>query len=250
MPNTIRQLFARVPRTYERINHILTFGLDILWRRRAAREAVRGGGDRWIDLCSGTGEMAVYLSRYARNGTRVYAVDFSSPMLRQAKSKSAGEAIRFCMSEIKTLPFPEKTFDLITLSFATRNINTGREDLMRGFREFHRVLKPGGRFINLETSQPSNSFIRQIFHLYVRTFVKPVGSRLSGAGASYAYLSRTIPRFFSPDRLEKILLEAGFEQVESRRLFFGAAAIHRAVKNTNDLKTEKMTETKHGVKRR
>jgi demethylmenaquinone methyltransferase / 2-methoxy-6-polyprenyl-1,4-benzoquinol methylase len=230
MSNGIQKLFAQVPRTYERVNHILTFGMDILWRRKAVRLAVADGGQRWIDVCSGTGETAVYLTKNAQNGTRVYAADFSLPMLQVARSKPQGSKIRFSISEIKALPFSEATFDLITISFATRNINTSRDDLLNSFKEFHRVLKPGGRFVNLETSQPNNAVIRKLYHSYIKLLVKPVGWRISGAKAPYAYLSHTIPRFYPAAELAEILKEAGFSKVDVTPLMFGVAAIHKAVK--------------------
>ena len=230
MSNGIQKLFTQVPRTYERVNHILTFGMDILWRRKAVRLAVADGGQRWIDVCSGTGETAVYLTEYVQNGTRVYAADFSLPMLQVARSKPQGSKIRFSISEIKALPFSEATFDLVTISFATRNINTSRDDLLNSFKEFHRVLKPGGRFVNLETSQPNNAVIRKLYHSYIKLLVKPVGWRISGAKAPYAYLSHTIPRFYPAAELAEILKEAGFSRVDVTPLMFGAAAIHKAVK--------------------
>lgn len=230
MSNGIQKLFAQVPRTYERVNHILTFGMDILWRRKAVRLAVADGGQRWMDVCSGTGETAVYLTEYVQNGTRVYAADFSLPMLQVARSKPQGSKIRFSISEIKALPFSEATFDLVTISFATRNINTSRDDLLNSFKEFHRVLKPGGRFVNLETSQPNNAVIRKLYHSYIKLLVKPVGWRISGAKAPYAYLSHTIPRFYPAAELAEILKEAGFSRVDVTPLMFGAAAIHKAVK--------------------
>jgi demethylmenaquinone methyltransferase/2-methoxy-6-polyprenyl-1,4-benzoquinol methylase len=226
----IQGMFAEVPATYELVNHVLTLGLDVLWRRRAARIAAKGGGDAWADMCTGTGEMAVYLRRLAPEGTKVFAVDFSGPMMEKARSKPEAAGIRFVESDIKTLPFDDASFDLITMSFATRNINLSREILTRSFAEYYRVLKPGGRFVNLETSRPLFAPIRKCFDLYIKLFVKQIGSRISGAGTAYAYLAGTIPRFYGADELAAIMKEAGFEQVTFQRLLFGAAAIHQAKK--------------------
>jgi len=230
MKSGIQKLFSQVPKTYELINHLLTFGFDIIWRKKAVVVAVSGGGDRWMDVCSGTGETAAYLTRHAKNGTLVYAADFSLPMLKEAKEKKEGSAIKFNISEIKALPFKENSFDLITISFATRNINTSYDDLMNSFREFHRILKPGGRFVNLETSQPSKGLIRTLYHTYIKTFVKPIGWKISGSKAAYAYLSQTIPKFYSATELAEILYKAGFSSVEVKRLLLGTAAIHNSIK--------------------
>ncbi|UCC99458.1 MAG: ubiquinone/menaquinone biosynthesis methyltransferase [Phycisphaerales bacterium] len=226
----VQSMFAEVPATYELVNHVLTLGLDVLWRRRAARIAARAGGTDWADMCTGTGEMAVYLSRLAPEGTKVYAIDFSGPMMEKARGKPEAAGITFVEADIKTLPFDDASFDLITMSFATRNINLSRDILIRSFAEYHRVLKPGGRFVNLETSQPPFAPVRKCFDLYVKLFVKQFGSRISGAGTAYAYLAGTIPRFYGAEELAQIMCEAGFDDVSFKQLMFGAAAIHQAVK--------------------
>jgi len=230
MNKSIRNIFSEVPKTYEIINHILTFGLDTLWRNRAAKMAVKAGGTHWIDVCSGTGEMAVYLSRLSQNSTSIFAVDFSLPMLKKAVAKPEGTDIKFVLADIYDLPFPDKTFDLVTISFATRNINLNRDKLIHSFKEFYRILKPGGRFLNLETSQPSLGVINKLFHLYVKLFVKQIGNFISGSKYSYAYLSRTIPRFYSAEDLKNIMIQAGFNQVDIQKLMLGVAAIHQGIK--------------------
>jgi len=226
----VQSVFSEVPATYELVNHILTLGLDIAWRKRAARIAATAGGGQWADMCTGTGEMAVYLSRLAPEGTKIHAIDFSPPMMTEASRKPEAEHINFVAADIKALPFPDESFDLITMSFATRNINLSKDILIESFAEFYRVLKRGGRFVNLETSQPSLSPVRRFFHLYVKLFVKMIGSRISGSGTAYGYLARTIPRFYAPEELADIMRQAGFEKVTFQRLLFGAAAIHQATK--------------------
>lgn len=230
MSNGIQNIFAEVPKTYELVNHTITLGMDVLWRKKTVGIAARRGGTRWIDVCSGTGETANYLSRAARDGTQVFATDFSMPMLAHALEKPEAHKITFCLSDIKQLPFEDNTFDLVTISFATRNINLNREILIQSFREFYRVLRPGGCFINLETSQPSSPIVRSLFHLYVKLFVKPVGQMLSGSKAAYTYLSKTIPRFYPAHELADILRTAGFDEVSYQQMMFGAAAIHQSIK--------------------
>ncbi len=219
-----------VSTTYELVNHILTLGHDALWRRRAAEIAAAPGGTRWADMCTGTGEMAACLRRLAPRETTIYAVDFSLPMMAQARKKPEARKIDFVVSDVKALDFPDESLDLVTISFATRNINLNRDVLVRTFAEFYRCLKPGGRFINLETSQPSSPLIRTLFHLYVRLFVKPVGGLISGSYAGYAYLARTIPRFYPPDELSDIIRLAGFKTVTYEKLLFGVGAIHQGMK--------------------
>lgn len=216
--------------TYELVNHVFTLGLDILWRRKAARLAARQGGINWADMCTGTGEMAAYLSRLAPRGTTVHAIDFSLPMMAKARKKPAARNIRFVVSDVKSLEFPDESFDLITISFATRNLNLNKDALIHTFAEFYRVLRPGGRFVNLETSQPSSPLIRGLFHLYVKLLVKPIGGLISGSKPAYRYLARTISRFYPPDELADIMKQAGFKKVTWKRLMLGAAAIHQGSK--------------------
>lgn len=222
----LQEIFGEVAGTYEWVNRVLTLGLDRPWRRAAAERAVRDGGTRWLDVCSGTGEMAQNLSRRAPGDVEIVALDFSLPMLSQARAKAMPRPVGFVLGDVKRLPFPDRTFDLVTISFATRNINLSRPVLAAIFAEFRRVLRPGGRFVNLETSQPKNRLVRALFHAYVKLMVKRVGTRISGSRAGYAYLSSTIPKFYGGDELAAILKEAGFDSVSVRRLLFGAAAIH------------------------
>jgi len=226
----VQKIYKEVAKTYELVNHVLTLGLDIRWRKKAARIAARKGGTLWLDVCSGTGEMAQNLSILADDGVDVCAVDFSYPMLKKAIEKRNAPNLSPIIAEAGILPFPDMSFDLVTISFATRNLNPRREILESYLEEFSRVLKPGGLFVNLETSQPSVKIIRKFFHLYVNWIVRPVGWILSGSKAGYSYLSFTIPRFYAPDEFAQILRQTGFSEVEYRRLLLGISAIHVAKK--------------------
>jgi len=230
MRKGVQKIFSEVAETYELVNHLLTFGLDILWRKKAARRAAKAGGSLWLDICSGTGEMALNLSRLAGQKAKVISVDFSEPMIGKARERRKFSSLLFVLAEASYLPFPNQTFDLITISFATRNINPRREILVEHLQEFYRVLKTGGHFVNLETSQPSSKVMRRLFHLYIKLVVKKIGFLLSGSKAGYSYLAFTIPRFYSPEEFSSILREAGFSQVTHKRLSLGVSAIHTALK--------------------
>jgi len=227
----LQNVFSEVPATYEKVNHVLTLNFDTRWRKKAAKiAAFSAGKEIWADVCTGTGETAAYLSRLAGNGTRVIAVDFSEAMMAVARKKPEAKNIEFLISDVKELPFKDNSIDAITISFATRNINLSKEILTSTFAEFHRVLKPGGLFINLETSQPPILVIRKLFHWYIKILVKRVGARISSSEVAYAYLSKTIPRFYPAKVLSEILLQAGFDKVKYKLLLFGVAAIHQARK--------------------
>ncbi|MHA2191679.1 MAG: ubiquinone/menaquinone biosynthesis methyltransferase [Candidatus Thorarchaeota archaeon] len=230
MTKGIQKIFTEATRTYEFVNHVLTFWLDIIWRRAAARVGASKGGSIWLDVCSGTGEMAAYLQRLAEPGTRVIAADFTLTMLQRVKEKPERRQIELTLGDAKRLPFPDATFDLITISFATRNINLTRAKLTHTLREFHRILKPGGVFVNLETSQPRFKVIRDLFHLYAREVVRWLGYIISGSKTGYAYLSHTVRRFYTPEDFAKIIFQAGFSEVGFKRMMLGISAIHKAVK--------------------
>jgi demethylmenaquinone methyltransferase/2-methoxy-6-polyprenyl-1,4-benzoquinol methylase len=230
MSKGVLKVFSEVAHLYELVNHVLTFGLDIPWRKRAAQVAASGGGSHWLEVCSGTGEMAVNLQKLAGSGTKIVVSDFSLPMVSRAAEKDELRETTISLTDSQELPFPDNTFDLVTISFATRNITPNRERLLVFFREFHRVLKPGGRFVNLETSQPSSTPVRIAFRFYTKQVIKLIGRIISGSKTGYAYLAHTVPRFFNAETLSDILYESGFSKVNYITMTFGAVAIHKAVK--------------------
>lgn len=236
MNKAIQQIFDKIPNTYDFINHILTLGFDTLCRRYAAKtgrshipkSAIRNPQSYWMDVCTGTGVMLKHLIPYADTDSTIVGTDFSLPMLRYAQIHH--KDTKFTQADAGRLPFADNTFDRITISFATRNINTSAHHLGKCLREFHRVIKPGGVFINLETSQPTNPLIRKLVHLYVRMFIRPVGGLVAGNYPAYGYLSQTIPRFYNGAAFSEIIKESGFAKVTTYPLFGGIAAVHRAVK--------------------
>jgi len=174
--------------------------------------------------------MAQAVARHVEADARVFSTDFSYPMLIRARRRIHMSGVSFVLAEAGELPFSDETFDLVTISFATRNLNIRREILLSYLKEFYRTLDRGGAFVNVETSQPPNPLLRKIFHAYVRTFVRPVGSFFSGSKPGYRYLAHTIPRFYSADEFSSLLYSAGFSHVEEFPLMGGIAAIHLALK--------------------
>jgi demethylmenaquinone methyltransferase/2-methoxy-6-polyprenyl-1,4-benzoquinol methylase len=237
MNKGIQAVYSRIWGSYELINSILTLGLDARWRKKAASLAVKTSLEqkqtRFLDICSGTGQTALNLSRCLSSAACITAADFSLQMLKEAAAKTSEKGIKnilFVLTDAVQLPFDDNSFDGITIAFATRNLNAKEGHLLNAFREFHRVLKPGGCFFNLESSQPPQKIIKTLFHLYVKLTVKPIGALISGSASSYAYLSSSIRSFYSAGELATILYKAGFETVEHKKLLFGAVALHRACK--------------------
>jgi len=230
MKKGIQKIYKEVAPTYELINHVLTLGLDVIWRKRAARQAARLGGARILDVCSGTGELARNIASLVSEKEKIYVADGSLHMIHLARRKKFFQKVKFVLADAGKLPFPDHSFDLITISFSTRNLNPNPQVLLSYLKEFHRILKPGGHFLNLETSQPPIRIIRKFYHLYIRWVVNPLGYFISGSRAGYNYLSYTMPRFYEAPEFSSLCYKAGFSSVRHRLLFLGVAALHTAKK--------------------
>jgi len=227
-------MFMAVPPRYDLVNHIITVGLDTRWRSRAARICLEKKPLRILDLGCGTGDLTIILARLAGENVNIVGLDYSPPMLALARRKAikagVGHRVSFIHGEATQLPFPDGQFDCVGISFAFRNLTYKNPSRLPHLAEVKRILKPGGRYIIVESSQPENPLIRTLFHLYLRALVMPAGTVLSGNRAAYRYLSESAARFYSPGEIREMLLTAGFGDVSYRPLLFGAAGIHVAMK--------------------
>ena len=225
-------MFTAVPRRYDLVNHVITWFLDKRWRRKAANECLSVHPKLVLDLCCGTGDLAIEIARFADRDAWVTGIDYSEPMLRiaNAKAETSKTDVTFIYGDAAALPFSDEYFDCIGISFAFRNI-TYKNPLTNSYlSEVHRVLAPGGRFVIVETSQPESRLIRTLFHLYLRWFVAMAGHWLSGNRSAYRYLAESARNFYSADEVKDLLLSSGFREFFSRPLLLGAAAIYVAVK--------------------
>ena len=230
MSNFLINIYKEIASSYELTNRLFSFGLDMRWRKKAIKEIPTQKNAKWIDVCTGTGEFVVSLKKIADPSTEVYGLDFSEEMLEIAKNKKAAKHIKFIKSSAYELPFPENTFDLVTISFAMRNLKTGIKEFSLLLSEIQRVLKPGGMFLNLETSQPELPLINILFRFYVKLMIPTIGSLFSKKTAGYKYLANSTINFFTAEALSEQLEKAGFVDVTSKKLFMGAIAIHKAKK--------------------
>jgi demethylmenaquinone methyltransferase/2-methoxy-6-polyprenyl-1,4-benzoquinol methylase len=230
----LRDIFTAVPPHYDLINHLITWGLDIRWRQMAARECLASQPERILDLCCGTGDLAVTLARLAGSNTEVIGVDHSQPMLEIAAQKAERVCDRvrlaFVLGDIANIPFPDSYFDCIGTSFALRNLTYKNPLAGRHVAEVVRVLNANGRFVIVETSQPKSTLIKKLYHVYMRSFVFGLGLLISGNREGYYYLADSATNYYAPEALKKILVEAGFRQVSFRHLLMGAVSIAIAVK--------------------
>lgn len=227
-------MFTAVPRRYDLVNRLITWGLDKRWRREAAIVCLTSRPKRVLDLCCGTGDLAINLARLAENEVEVTGIDYSRPMLeiasKKAEQSAMGGRISFIYGDVASLPFPDGYFDCIGISFAFRNLTYRNPLTSRYLAEVSRVLNAGGRFVIVETSQPRLNPVRKLFHLYLRWFAFRIGYLLSGNRGAYYYLAESAARFYNSEEVGEILLNAGLRQVSFRPLLLGATGIHVAVK--------------------
>lgn len=215
---------------YEAANSFLTLGLDLYWRRRAAALARRAapGARRALDACCGTGDFCRALQRAYGGALELTGADLSEAMLSAARGRAPGAS--FVRAEAKELPFPDGSFDLVTISFATRNLNIDREKLLAALREFRRVLRPGGVFLNLETTRPANPLVWLGMRAYVKGMIGLLNLLSPKSKTSYLFLLNTILKFYPAAEFSALLAEAGFSGVKASPLCPGAVAVHTAVK--------------------
>ena len=227
-------MFTEVPPRYNLINSVVTWGLDWRWRKKAAGECLKYRPEKVLDLCCGTGDLAMTVRRLGKGDIQVIGIDYSPPMLKIARGKavSTGESssVSFIHGDAASLPFPDMSFDCVGISFAFRNMTYKNPLASQHLAEVRRILTAGGRYVIVETSQPSAGLIRRIFHRYLRWFVRRVGFWLSGNKGAYSYLAESAADFYSAEEVRDMLLAAGFREVLSRPLLFGVAGIHIAVK--------------------
>jgi demethylmenaquinone methyltransferase / 2-methoxy-6-polyprenyl-1,4-benzoquinol methylase len=215
-PDDVRSMFDRIAPVYDVMNRVMTAGLDRRWRRLTAHAAVRPG-DRVLDACCGTGDLA--LACVAAGG-HVTGVDFSERMLERARRKS--EAVEWVRGDLLGLPFAEGTFDAATVGFGIRNV----PDLPAGLAELRRMLRPGGRLAVLEIVRPQG-LLRPFYAVWFDRAVPLLGRVLPG-GQAYTYLPASVRRFPGPEELAAEIRSAGFDRVAYRLLAGGIVALHTA----------------------
>ena len=211
----VRSMFDRIAPVYDLMNRVMTAGLDQRWRRLTVRLVV-SPGDRVLDGCCGTGDLAV-AARKAGAG-EVVGLDFSGAMLERARRKEP--AIEWRQGDLLALPFEDGSFDAATVGFGVRNV----ADLERGLAELRRVLRPGGRVGILEITRPRGP-LRLFYRLWFDVLI-PLAGRVLPGGKAYTYLPASVRRFPGPDELAALLRAQGFGEVEYRRLGGGIVALH------------------------
>jgi len=221
-------MFNKIARTYDFINRLITFGMDVNWRKHLISH-IPDSATQLLDIASGTMDVALTAAKKHPNLTSIVALDMAENMLDIGleKCEKAGvNNIQKKVADIHDLPFESNTFDAASVSFGIRNF----EHLDRAFSETHRVLKDDGLFLILESCQPANPFMKFFNGIYLNTWVRLMGILFSGHGDSYGYLAKSIQSFHTPQQLKLALLSAGFKNVTIRYFMFQSVQLIHATK--------------------
>ena len=223
----MRKMFAAVAPRYDFLNHFLSLGRDVAWRKATAealRHVLERPGSTAADLCCGTGDLAFELERYSAG--RIFGTDFCRPMLLLARTKSRRQSTLFLEADTLALPFPDAFLDLVTLAFGFRNLAS----YTHGLEEIRRVLRPGGLLAILEFSEVRGVLLGPLFRFYFRNLLPRVGTWISGVPGPYQYLLDSVTRFPNQQALADLLSAQGFQNVRYVNFTGGIAALHLAEK--------------------
>jgi len=231
----VREMFSRIARRYDLMNHLMTLGRDRAWRRYTVAQAVgRSGGTpgalRVLDVATGSGDLGLEALRQEPEA-RVTGLDFVPEMLQLAQHKARGAApepapLRLTAGDALRLPFPDRTFAAIVTGFALRNVT----DIPAAFAEMARVTRSGGRVACLEIAKPQTPFFHQLFALYFYRLVPIIGGWITGQYSAYSYLPHSLTAFLTPVEIAEVMRRSGWRDVSYRRLMLGAVAVHVGIR--------------------
>lgn len=220
----VRRMFSSIAPKYDLLNHLLSLNIDRRWRRQAIDRLgweARPAGT-YLDNCAGTLDLSVELARRGAFRGRVIGSDFAFPMLAGGEAKRRDRSIDAVCADALRLPYPDKSFDGVTVGFGVRNL----ADLDGGLREMARVLKPGGRLVVLEFTTPAWQPFRALYFFYFLRVLPLIGGLVSKHGSAYSYLPQSVLRFPEPPQLARRLEDAGFGAVSWQSLTGGIVALH------------------------
>jgi demethylmenaquinone methyltransferase/2-methoxy-6-polyprenyl-1,4-benzoquinol methylase len=225
----VAAMFDKIAFRYDFLNRFLSGGIDLYWRRRAIRELSALRPRHILDVATGTGDMAIFMTRYL-SPEKITGIDISTGMLEIGRQKIARHKLegKILLQEgdSENIQAPDNTFDAITVAFGVRNF----EDLEKGLKEMLRVLKPGGRLVILEFSHPRTTGIRQLYNLYLNTFAPRIGKMISHSGEAYQYLNDSVKAFPEGAEFARILGKNGYVNTRLKRLSLGICSIYTGEK--------------------
>ena len=223
----VQQLFTSIAPRYDWFNRLASCGLDQRWRSQALRRGEVDSGQRVLDVCAGTGDLALLIASQQRGRGSVIGLDMNREMLSAARDKqlARGVEISWLQGDAQRLPFPSESFDRVVIGFSTRNLS----DLVLGLREMVRVLRPTGRLIVLETGYPRHPLLRFGYQLFLFTVVRLIGWALTGRLWPFTYLARSVQGFLTPAQVVE-RLQSLATQVQYVPLSCGLASLYLATK--------------------
>lgn len=226
----VEYMFDNIAPTYDKLNHILSFNIDRIWRRRVMRIVRRSHAHKIMDVATGTGDLAIAMAKRV-DRTHILGIDLSEEMLQVARQKiekqGLEERIIVEKGDAENLSMVStESIDAATVAFGVRNF----ENLERGLSEIYRTLKPGGKFVVLEFSIPRNRFVRWVYAQYSHRLLPRIGAMLSKDRKAYDYLPDSVEEFPSPERFAEILRGVGFKDIKLSSQSFGIAHIYEATK--------------------
>ena len=223
----VREMFAQIAPRYDLMNHLLSLGIDILWRKRTVRELRLDGDLPILDCCTGTGDLALLLAQRVKGRVAVVGTDFCAPMLELAKKKHAASesffSVSFLEADTQSLPFSDAAFQTVTVAFGLRNV----QDTDVGLRELTRVCAPSGQVAVLEFSQPTLPGLKHLYQAYFKHVLPRVGQRLAkNEQSAYEYLPNSVLQFPCGQALADRMQAAGLRDVRVIPLTFGVATLY------------------------
>ena len=222
--------FNSIAKHYDFMNTLLSFGIHHIWKRQAVRMINLAPGNVVLDVCGGTGDLAIQAAKSIGSEGRVIIYDINRAMMQAGQDKVANKdfesRIRYVQGDAESISFPESNFDAAMVGFGIRNVT----NMLKGFGEMYRVLKPGGKMMCLEFSKPTFTPFRWLYDIYSFYIMPFLGELIAGSRTAYTHLPETIRMWPLPDELTGILRQIGFSDVSHRKLTNGIAVIHLAVK--------------------
>lgn len=225
----VHHVFQTIYKKYDAMNSLISFNRHKAWRRKADAVVAAEAGQQAIDVCCGTGDWTLTLAAQVGQSGHVVGLDFSDNMLQVARAKltaAGADNVSLVTGDAMHLPFSDKQFDRATIGFGLRNV----PDYLTVLKELYRVLKPGGRLVCLETSQPKVPVYRQIYFFYFRRIMPLLGKLFAGSYKEYAWLNESTEKFPDREALAVLFKEAGFKNITFLSLMGGIAAIHQGEK--------------------
>lgn len=224
----VEQMFDNISGKYDLLNRILSMGIDVSWRKKVVKSVKKQNPKTILDIATGTGDLAIAMAK--ATDAKITGFDLSVGMLEVGKRKIVEEnlqdRIEMIQGDAEKMPFADDSFDVITVAFGVRNF----ENLKKGLDDIYRVLKPGGKLIILEFSQPQAAPMKQLYSFYSRYILPRIGKKISKDQSAYTYLPDSVKAFPHGDEMKKILKNSNFVEPFDKKLTFGIASIYESLK--------------------